>query len=150
MLASIAYILFGTIMLYIGASSLIKGSVAIASSYGISELVVGATIVALGTSLPELFVTLTATLKGHSTLGFGNIIGSNVMNVICVLGVCALVTPVVVHRSDITMTLILFYSLASLYLLLVALLKNQVGRLDGLILFISFLVFTYLSYFRKS
>jgi len=150
MLASIAYILLGMIMLYLGANSLIKGSVSIASTYGFNELLVGATIVALGTSLPELFVTLTAAVKGHATLGFGNIIGSNVMNVICVLGLCALVTPVTVNRADITMTLLVFYSAASLYLLAVALFRNQVGRLDGLVLFVMFLVFTYLSYFRRS
>ncbi len=149
MLASVAYIVFGIIMLYVGASSLIKGSVAIASTYGISEMVIGATIVALGTSLPELFVTLTASIKGYPSLGFGNIIGSNLMNVVCVLGLCALVAPIAVNRSEITLTLLVFYSVASLYLLLAASFKSQVGRLDGLVLFVLFLVFTYLSYFRK-
>ena len=150
MLASVAYILFGVVMLYLGASSLIKGSVSIASACGVSELIIGATIVALGTSLPELFVTLTASVKGHSSLGFGNIIGSNLMNVVCVLGLCAVVTPVAVNRSEITLPLLVFYSVASLYLLIAALLKNQVGRLDGAVLFLLFVVFTYLSYFRKS
>ncbi len=150
MLASIAYILFGIIMLYVGASSLIKGSVSVASTFGVSEMIIGATIVALGTSLPELFVTLTASLKGYPSLGFGNIMGSNLMNVVCVLGLCTLVAPIAVARSEITLTMLVFYSAASLYLLAAALFKSQVGRLDGLILFLLFLIFTYLSYFRKA
>lgn len=150
MLASIAYILFGIIMLYVGASSLIKGSVSVASTFGVSEMIIGATIVALGTSLPELFVTLTASIKGYPSLGFGNIIGSNLMNVVCVLGLCSLVAPIAVNRAEITWALLAFYSVASLYLLIAALFRTQVGRLDGLVLFILFLAFTYLSYFRKS
>jgi cation:H+ antiporter len=77
----------GGVMIVLGAEFLIKGSVGIADSFGISESIVGLSVIALGTSLPELAVTIIAALRGHKGVAIGNVLGSNVINILGILGV---------------------------------------------------------------
>ena len=91
---SLQFIL-GTILLYFGADYLILGSKSIASKFKIPPLVVGITLVAFGTSLPELIVSLIAILKGESGIVIGNVVGSNIANIGLVLGVTAILTPII-------------------------------------------------------
>ena len=80
--------------LLVGATVLLRGAVALATTLGVSEVVVGLTVIAIGTSLPELATSVTASLRGQADVAFGNAIGSNVINILAVLGVAALVRPI--------------------------------------------------------
>ena len=86
--------LLGLGLLVVGAEWLVGGATAVARSLGVSDLVIGLTVVAVGTSLPELATSLLAGYRGQRDLAVGNIVGSNIFNVLCVLGISALVTPV--------------------------------------------------------
>jgi cation:H+ antiporter len=88
---------FGILLLVAGGHGLVAGAVTIARRLGVSTLVVGLTIVAMGTSAPELAFNVIAALSGHEGLSFGNIVGSNIANIGLVLGITAIVTPLVVH-----------------------------------------------------
>lgn len=90
---NLAFIAAGLALLVIGARYLVESAVAIASAFGISEAVVGLTIVAIGTSLPEVMTSIVAVLKGQRDIAIGNVVGSNIFNILCVLGVSGLVSP---------------------------------------------------------
>lgn len=89
----------GLLLLVFGGDVLVRGSVGLAKSFGISTLIVGLTVVAFGTSAPELAVNILAAIDGNGDLSFGNIIGSNIANVGLILGLTALLKPVAVHPS---------------------------------------------------
>ncbi len=89
----IALAVGGLALLTFGANLLVEGSVVIARNYEVSELVIGLTILAVGTSLPELATSVIAGLRGQTDIAVGNIVGSNIFNVCCVLGVCGLMAP---------------------------------------------------------
>ncbi len=93
MLLSLAFAVGGIALLIFGADFLVKGAMTLARSAGLSETIIGLTIVAVGTSLPELVATLAAAAKGRSEVAFGNVVGSNIYNVLGVLGLTALVRP---------------------------------------------------------
>ena len=88
------YVVAGFLVLLVGAEFLVRGAVGLASQLGISKLVIGLTAVAFGTSAPELVVSVTAALKGAPELALGNVVGSNVCNILLVLGVAALIRPI--------------------------------------------------------
>lgn len=83
----------GLILLVIGARMLVTGAVDLAHSFGVPEAVIGLTLVAVGTSLPELAVSLIAAVRGHSDVAVGNVVGSNIFNILGIIGVAALVSP---------------------------------------------------------
>lgn len=83
----------GLVALLVGASLLLKGATFLAAGFGISQVVIGLTIVAVGTSLPELATSVTSAVRGEADVAFGNVIGSNVFNILAVLGVAALIRP---------------------------------------------------------
>jgi cation:H+ antiporter len=89
----VSFLVVGLIFLTLGASWLVDGAVRIATWFGVSQLVIGLTIVAVGTSLPELVTSMIATLRGERDIAVGNIVGSNLFNILCVLGVTATVVP---------------------------------------------------------
>lgn len=86
----------GLILLVIGANALVRGASKLALSFGISPLVVGLTIVAFGTSAPEVAVSVGAVLGGRDDIAIGNVVGSNIFNVLFILGISALITPLIV------------------------------------------------------
>ena len=88
----------GFVLLFIGGEALVRGSVSLARRLHVSPLLIGATVVAFGTSMPELVVTLQAALRGSSGIAFGNVIGSNVANLMLILGLAVVITPVMVMR----------------------------------------------------
>ena len=90
---NLLFIVTGLILLVLGARWLVESAVSIASALGVSEAVIGLTIVAAGTSLPEVMTSVIATIKGERDIAIGNVIGSNVFNILCVLGLSALVSP---------------------------------------------------------
>lgn len=93
------YLFIGLILLSGGADFLIRGAVAIASSMNISPLVVGLTVVALGTSLPEFVVCVRAAMEGASGIAVGNVVGSNIANILLILGAGALIFPITANRN---------------------------------------------------
>jgi cation:H+ antiporter len=95
-LVAAIWVIAGLIALMVGARLLVDGAVSIARGYGISEAFIGLTIVAVGTSLPELATSLIAALRRQSEIAIGNIIGSNIFNILGILGVTAMVTPIAV------------------------------------------------------
>ena len=94
------FVLTGLIMLPLGAELLVKGAIEIATKVGLSEAVIGLTIVALGTSLPELATTTVASIKKEGDIGVGNVLGSNISNILLIIGVAALLAPI--HAVDIS------------------------------------------------
>jgi cation:H+ antiporter len=92
-LISVVYVVVGLTMLVLGSDWLVNGATQIALALGVSELVIGLTVVAVGTSLPEVATTIAATLKGERDLAVGNAVGSNIFNILLILGVTSLITP---------------------------------------------------------
>lgn len=123
----------GLALLIAGGESLVKGASRIALSFGISPIVIGLTVVAFGTSAPELAVSAGASLSGAPDLIVGNVVGSNIYNVLLILGLSALIAPLVVRREVVRREVPLMVA-ASVGTLLLAL-DGSIGRLDGLLLF---------------
>ncbi len=99
MLIDSVFVLLGFVLLVVGADYLVRGAVAMARAIGVSPLIIGLTVVAFGTSLPELVVSLRASVGGAPGLALGNIVGSNVANILLILGVAALIYPIRCTRS---------------------------------------------------
>jgi cation:H+ antiporter len=127
MLANLTFFALGLVALVVGARLLVRGASKLALSFGISPLVVGLTIVAFGTSAPEVAVSVGAVLDGRTELAVGNVVGSNIFNVLFILGLSALITPLVVNAQLIRQEVPIMIGAS---LLLVALAMD--GRLDRL------------------
>ncbi len=150
------YLLFviGFFVLVKGAGLLIDGGSALAKKWGISDLVIGLTIIAFGTSAPELIVNIIASIKGTADLAFGNIIGSNISNILLILGIAALIRPLTIKRGtvwkeipfSILAVIVLFY-LANDFLFH-QVKSAMLSRIDGVILvafFVLFIIYTFFS-----
>ena len=123
----------GLVALVFAGDKLVEGAVALATRLRISPLVVGLTVVAFGTSAPELVISLEAALGGQPGLAVGNVVGSNVANVLLVLGAPALIAPVACYQRGVSMSL---YAMAGITVVfMVMLTSGTLARLDGLILF---------------
>jgi cation:H+ antiporter len=133
----------GMVLLILGGEVLVRGAAALAVRVGISPLVVGLTVVAAATSSQELAVALGAGLRGESGLSLGNVVGANVLNVLFIVGVCALVTPLAVTRQLMRLDLPVMVALSG-GLLLVSL-DGRISTLDGAVLFGAALVHTVLT-----
>jgi len=145
------YLLFiiGFVLLIKGADLLVEGSSSIAKQIGVSDLVIGLTIVSFGTSAPELLVNIFASVRGASDIGIGNIVGSNIANILLIVGIAAIIRPLRVNKST-TWVEIPMNFLAAVILLILAndilIDKAKVSilsRSDGLILISFFIIFMY-------
>jgi cation:H+ antiporter len=130
----------GLISLVVGAELLVRGASRLALSLGISPLVVGLTIVAFGTSAPEIAVSVSAALEGRTDIAIGNVVGSNIFNVLFILGLSALITPLVVNAQIIRQEVPIMIG-ASLLLLAFGL-DGRIGRTDAIILFALLVIYT--------
>jgi cation:H+ antiporter len=141
-MTSLTLILFivGLFLLVIGAEALVRGASRLAVAVGISPLVIGLTVVAFGTSSPELAVSIQSSLVGQADIALGNVVGSNIFNVLFILGVSALIIPLVVAQQLIWLDVPLMIGLSILLLMLG--LDGQIGRLDGLLLFGGIVIYT--------
>jgi cation:H+ antiporter len=139
----IIYIIAGLIMLFAGAEGLIRGSSSLALRIGITPLVVGLTVVAFGTSSPELVVSLKAALEGNGDISLGNIIGSNIANIALILGISALIKPMKVQAQVVRreIPIMIFVTL----LLMLFLLDNEIGIIEGIVFFIGILLYSVVS-----
>jgi cation:H+ antiporter len=139
MLQSILFLVFGTIMLYYGAEWAVRSGSLIAQRLGISKLVIGLTIVAFGTSLPELIVSIVAAIEGNSTIAIGNVVGSNIANVGLVLGLSALIFPIVIHFREIQRDFYIYLGVCAVFLIFIF--DGRLSRFEGGILFISLIFY---------
>ncbi|WP_169976220.1 calcium/sodium antiporter [Tautonia rosea] len=130
----------GLVALVVGAEVFVRGASTLAAALRISPLVIGLTVVAFGTSAPELAVSLQASLSGQANLAFGNVVGSNIFNILFILGLSALITPLVVAGQLIRLDVPLL--IGASFLLLGLGLDERIGRVDGLGLFALILVYT--------
>ena len=143
MILDIVLIVIGVALVLTGADRLTEGASALARRMNVPEIIIGLTIVAAGTSAPELFVSLVSALKGTPDMAVGNVVGSNTMNAMLIVGCAAMVAPMVISRSTVKKD-IPFAVGASVLLMLLSL-NNYLGRWDGIILllgFASFMVYT--------
>jgi cation:H+ antiporter len=134
------WFLAGLVALVGGAELLVRGASRIASALGISPLVVGLTVVAFGTSSPELAVSVGAALNGQADIAVGNVVGSNIFNVLFILGLSALIAPLVVAQQLIRLDVPLMIGCAVLLLLFA--LDGSIGRAEGALLFAGIVAYT--------
>ena len=142
---SLFKIITGSIILYYGSVFFVdNGAIPLVEQFGFSEKAVGMTIVAIGTSLPELFVTLMALSKKEVGISLGNIIGSNIFNILFVLSTIALVTPI--ETSNVTFELLLGVVFL-LTLMFFILLNKGLNKVTSLLLFFGYVIFLYLQFY---
>ena len=135
-----------------GAEFLVAGSVSVARRYKVSDFVIGAAIVGIGTSMPELVVSFFGALKGNADVAIGNVVGSNIFNVLGILGLTAICFPIAIDRKNMTFE-IPFCIAVSVLLTLLALnffngTPSMISRIDGLILILLFVGYMYYSFVR--
>ena len=139
--------IIGLALILLGANYLTDGASAVARKFGISDLMIGLTIVAFGTSAPELVISIVSALNGSSEIAIGNVVGSNIFNILMIVGCTALVMPLSIGRSTmskeiplvILSSLVLFF--CSVDMLIDGEEENVVSRADGLVLLVFFLLF---------
>lgn len=146
MLLNFILLIISLAMIIYGANWLTEGGTGIAKRFGLSEMVIGLTIVAFGTSAPELVISVMSAIKGNAGIAIGNVVGSNIANILLIIGVVAIVRPIIVEKSvmsnDIPLVII-----ASLALLacgnghLLDGMENIVTRVDGIMLLLFFAIF---------
>ena len=127
-LAAVGLIVLSCVMLAFGADILVDGATTIASAMGVSDKVIGLTIVALGTSLPELAASVAAAVKKQMDISIGNIIGSNIFNILCVLGVSTSIKPISLEFSD-YMSDFIWRLGFSVFIIIFTTMRNKKGRL---------------------
>lgn len=148
----ILFLLIGLVILIKGADWLVTGAGSVARRFGVSTLVIGLTIVAFGTSAPELIVNLISAVQGNTQLAIGNIVGSNIVNILLILGVSAVIFPLTVRSTTVWKEI----PLALLAALVITVMANDalidgtsaslITRIDGIILLGFFAVFMYYTF----
>ncbi len=136
----ILYLIFGLVLLIFGAEWLVRGASRIATYAGISPLVVGLTVVALGTSSPELAVSVMSAFKGQADLALGNVVGSNILNVLLILGLSAVIVPLIVAQQLVRFDVPVMIGVSFLVFILGY--DGKIGRLDGILLFSGVIAYT--------
>jgi len=140
---SVFYIIVGFISLVIGGEFLVRSSVSLSFKLNLSKLIIGMTVVSFATSAPELLVSLQAALNGSPDLALGNVIGSNIANIALVLGITAIISPLMVDKNFYKMNwpVMMVFSVVLYYFL-----KNDfvLSRIEGGILFIALISFVYM------
>lgn len=145
----VALLAIGFVLLVKGADWFVEGASKVAEKFGIPQLVIGLTIVAMGTSLPEAAVSVSAALKGSAEITIGNIVGSNIMNILLILGITSVITPIAVQKSTVKYE-IPFVIVMSALLMGLGYPDHVVGRADGMILWGFMLCYlAYLFYMSK-
>ena len=144
-LKSFGLIGLGVVLLYVGAILTVDNAVILAKEFGLSEKIIGLTVIAIGTSLPELITSIIAIRKGHADIGVGNIIGSNIYNILMIMGVGATLGGVLIS-SDVYVdyAIMIIFSLS----LLIALKTGIINRVMGLCLAIGYLSYLVVAFFK--
>jgi cation:H+ antiporter len=132
----------GIIGLYFGSDLLVENAVLISRNFGVSERVIGVTIIAIGTSLPELITSIMAALAKETDMALGNILGSNIMNILSIIGITAIIEPISVADEFIRVD---FWWMIGITVLLFPLIKTkmQISKFEGSILFLTYLAYMF-------
>lgn len=150
MFVSLIFILIGFVLLIGGANVLVNGSSSIAKKFHIPEIIIGLTVISIGTSMPELFVSITSALDGHSDMAIGNVIGSNLCNLLLILGVSTIIKSIEFKRE----TRLIEIPICLVVTIIFALMCNMgqdVTRIDAIILialFVLFITYTIIMAFK--
>lgn len=141
---AIIILIIGFVFLIKGADLFVEGSSSVAKRLKVPSVIIGLTIVAMGTSLPETAVSVSASIQGNNTLAISNAIGSNIFNLMVVIGVCAIMTAIPVDRStnkrDFPISIV-----SAVILLLLGIISMVLGRVDGIILLVLFCIYIFLT-----
>ena len=148
MFIGIIFLIIGSAMLFYGAEFIVKGGSQLARYFGLSPIVIGLTVVAFGTSLPELVVSIVAAIGGSSPIAIGNVVGSNIANVGLVLGISSLIFPIKINLSQIKNDLIIYIFVCLMFSAFC--MNGSISRQEGLILFLSVLIYTWYSFYYSS
>lgn len=132
-------LLVGFVLLIKGADLFVDGSSSIAGILKVPSVIIGLTIVAMGTSAPETAVSISAGLAGNSDISLGNIIGSNIFNLLIVIGVCAIIFPAVSNKDILKRDM--WWNIAISALLFILILDRKISRIDGVILLAAFIIY---------
>lgn len=136
------FIIVGLVLLFFGADLFLKGAVSLAKMFNVSDAIIGLTIVAVGTSLPELFTSIVATIKKESDIAVGNVVGSNIFNILSILGISAIIVPI--SSSQISIIDLGAMLAAALILLPLSYTGFRISRLEGLLLLIGYFAYIFL------
>ena len=135
----------GVVLLYVGAILTVDNAVILAQEFGLSEKIIGLTVIAIGTSLPELITSIIAIRKGHAEIGIGNIIGSNIYNILMIMGVGAVLGGVMVGTDVyVDYAIMIIFSMS----LLIALKTKIIGRAMGVCLTIGYVAYLAVTFFK--
>ncbi|MDP1562242.1 MAG: calcium/sodium antiporter, partial [Pirellulaceae bacterium] len=137
---TIVWLILGLVALTVGAELLVRGASQLAIRFGISPLVVGLTVVAFGTSAPELVVSLGASIKGEADVAIGNVVGSNICNILLILGLSAIVVPLTVSKQLLRFDLPVMILVSALVWVMSY--DNSLSRMEGAILAVGIVVYT--------
>ncbi len=140
-----AAVIFGLVLLIAGSQVLLIGAIGIASHFGVPEAVIGLTLVAVGTSLPELSISVIAAIRRHADVAVGNILGSNIFNLLGILGISALLQPLPVHQRILDFDQWVMLG-TSLLLLLFLYTGRRLSRTEGGVLLAGYGVYVWLSF----
>lgn len=140
MLEQVLMFVLGLVVLVVGADVMVRGASRLAVSFGVSPLVVGLTVVAFGTSAPEMAVSVGSALAGSPDLAIGNVVGSNIANVLLILGISALITPLLVDEQIIRQEIPIMIGASAL--LVVMALDGNIGLLESIVLFALVIAYT--------
>lgn len=139
-IVQIILLVVGFTMLIKGADWFVEGASGTADKFGIPQIVIGLTIVAFGTSAPEAAVSITAAVSGNGGISIGNVVGSNILNILVILGLTAVINPVHVEKSMVRVQIPFMIGI-SILLLALGSVGNEIGLLDGVIMWVVFLGF---------
>lgn len=144
-------IIIGFVLLIKGADFFVEGASAVAAKLGVPELVIGLTIVAIGTSAPEAAVSISAALKGNNGISIGNVVGSNIMNILVILGLTAVITTLTVKKSVIKVDMPVMIA-STIAMILWGMLGGELSKFTGVVFLVTLIVYmVYLvSYARRS
>lgn len=140
LLLQFVLLVIGFAMLVKGADWFVDGAAGIADKFGIPQMVIGLTIVAMGTSAPEAAVSVTAALKGNAAITIGNVVGSNILNILIILGITAVITSVAVAKSTIKIEIPIMLAV-TLLLMVQGNTGGHVTRLEGIIMWVVFIAY---------
>lgn len=140
LIISLIFLIVGFVMLVKGADWFVDGAAGLAARFGIPQLVIGLTIVAMGTSAPEAAVSITAALSGNAGITIGNVVGSNILNVLLILGITAVIVAVPVQQSTIRWEMP-FMHVITIVLAVLGMSGNEISRAEGVILWLLFLIY---------
>ncbi len=151
MFIQILILLGGLLLILLGANILVDGSSSIAKKFGLSEFIIGLTIVGIGTSTPEMVVSYMSAFKGNADLAVGNVVGSNIFNVLMIIGITALICPLAISKTALKRDIPINIGVTVLLIFLGLVLgggneKNMLSRLEGAILLLLFVAYLWMSF----